>query len=131
MCDPSLSPCLIGIVDDERAVRQGLSNLLKSAGYRTECFASGEALLEYGPCTDLAILILDIKLGGLDGFEVQRRLADTGVRMPVIFVSSYGDDTVRKRAMDAGAVAFRSKPIDVDALLNDIEAILQAGGSGR
>ena len=126
MCDPSLSPCLIGIVDDERAVRRGLSNLLKSAGYRTECFASGEALLESGPREGIAILILDIKLGGLDGFEVQRRLADSGTRMPVIFVSSYGDEAVRKRAMDAGAFAFRSKPIDVDALLDDIETILEA-----
>jgi len=107
-----------------------LSNLLKSAGYKTECFASGEALLEFGPRADIAVLILDIKLGGVDGFEVQRRLADAGVRMPVIFVSSYGDDTVRKRAMDAGAVAFRAKPIDVDALLDDIEAILEARRGG-
>ncbi|WP_151635964.1 response regulator [Noviherbaspirillum aerium] len=126
MCDPSLSQCLIGIVDDERAVRRGLSNLLKSAGYKTECFASGEALLECGQRADIDILILDIKLGGLDGFEIQSRLAASGLFVPVIFVSSYGDESVRKRAMGAGAAAFRSKPIDVDALLGDIEAVLEA-----
>lgn len=126
MCDPSLSQCLIGIVDDESAVRRGLSNLLKSAGYSTECFASGEALLDFGERADIDVLILDIKLGSLDGFEVQRRLTASGLLVPVIFVSSYADDNVRKRAIGAGAAAFRSKPIDVDALLNDIETILEA-----
>lgn len=131
MLDPSTEQSLIAIVDDERSVRRGLSNLLKSEGYLTECFPSGESFLASDQCARFDFLILDVKLGGLDGFAVRQRLADSGVDIPVIFVSAFGDELTRKRALGTGAVAFFNKPIDVDALLGDIHATLAGRGDAN
>lgn len=131
MLDPSADKSLIAIVDDDRSVRRGLSNLLKSEGYLTECFPSGEALLASDRHASFDFLILDVKLGGLDGFEVGRRFAESGVNVPVIFVSALGDELTRKRALGAGAVSFFSKPIDVDALLGDIQGALATRGGAN
>ena len=125
------SQCHIAIVDDERAVRNGLSNLLKSAGYRTRTFPSGEEFLGHDGHSTIDILILDIKLGGMDGFEVQEQLNSTGVHIPVIFVSAHANEAMRKRAFERGAIAFRSKPIDVEALLSDIHTTLVSSGRTR
>lgn len=129
MLDPSAEQSIVAIVDDERSVRRGLSNLLKSEGYLTECFPSGEAFLACDRHARFDFLILDVKLGGVDGFEVRQRLADSGVDIPVIFVSAFGDELTRKRALGSGAIAFFHKPIDVDALLGDIQAALSTRGN--
>ena len=131
MLDQFTGQCLVAVVDDESSVRSGLSNLLKSAGYRTECYASGEAFLASDRHAGFDFLILDVKLGGIDGFKVRQRLAEAGSDIPFIFVSAFEDQLTRQRAMECGAISFYPKPIDVDALLGDIHATLVARGSLR
>lgn len=119
---------LVAIVDDELSVRRGLSNLLKSAGYLTECFSSGESFLASGRHAGFDFLILDVKLGGIDGFKVQERLSESCADIPFVFVSAFEDEVTRQRALRCGAVSFLPKPIDVDALLDDIQAAIAARG---
>lgn len=124
MRNHSTSLWLVSVVDDERSVRRGLSNLLKSAGYTTICFESAEAFLDFDRVAEVGCLVLDVKLKGIDGFELQERLVDSGMDVPIVFVSGHGDKEMQNRAMRAGAIAFLRKPIDVDALLTYIQRAL-------
>ena len=126
MRNTPISLSLVSIVDDERAVRRGLSNLLKSAGYTTVCFDSGEALLDFDRLAEVDCLVLDVKLKRIDGFELQEQLRDSGIDIPIVFVSAHGDEKMKYRAMHAGAIAFLRKPIDVDTLLACIQKALAA-----
>jgi FixJ family two-component response regulator len=115
------SAYLIAVVDDDRPVRDGLCNLLESATYSTVSFESAESLLRFNKLDEIACLILDVKLPGLDGFELQQRLWRFDRMTPIVFVSSYGDAEMHDRAMQAGAVAFLRKPIDVETLLGHLQ----------
>lgn len=123
---------LVCIVDDDGPVRMALANLLQSAGYASVAFASGEALL--APTStglaDIDCAVLDIRLGGMDGFTLQQRLLEKRPGLPVVLISGHGDDAMRQRALDAGAIAFLRKPIDVDALLACIHDALSTRGEG-
>lgn len=121
---------LIAVVDDDRAVRDGICNLLMSAAYSTVGFESAEAVLGFDRLPEVACLILDVKLPGLDGFELQQRLSGTGRAMPIVFISSYGDDDMRERAMQAGALAFLRKPVDVESLLGHLQYTVARAGAG-
>jgi FixJ family two-component response regulator len=87
-------------------------------------FASAEAFLRAQPAPETACLLLDVRLPGMDGLELQRQLASMHWRIPIIFVTAYTDDTVRARALAAGAVAMLSKPYREEDLLHAIEAAL-------
>lgn len=122
-----LSPRIV-IVDDERSVRSGLCNLLQSDGYETEAFDSAEAfLLDKAAQDEAALLILDVKLKGMSGFELYRQLVAQSTPPPVIFISGHGDETMLWYALNLGAVTFLRKPINVDTLLDYIHREL----SGR
>lgn len=111
-------PQRIVIVDDERAVRQGLSNLLQSDGYRTESFDSGESLLEN--ITDLksvAMLIVDVRLKGMSGFDLFDALKNQGAPPPVLFISADAEESVLWQAISQGGITFMHKPLDIDRLL--------------
>ena len=120
MCDESL----ISVVDDDESVRQALDGLLRSAGLRVAAFASAEAFLGSKELQSTGCLILDLRMPGMDGRELQQRLLDDGHRIPTIIVTAHGDDTSRAWALGAGAVAFMSKPFDGDALLATIKSTL-------
>ncbi|WP_213989467.1 response regulator [Sodalis sp. dw_96] len=121
-------PPLIAIVDDDRSVRSGLSNLLQSAGYATRSFESAEAFLNQGPgAAKIALIILDVKLKGIDGFELYERLLLWTPPPWVIFISGHGDENTHRLAVNAGAIAFLRKPIDVDILLESIQRALSSG----
>ncbi|HEY0210198.1 response regulator transcription factor [Acerihabitans sp.] len=123
-------PLLISIIDDDRSVRSGLSNLLQSAGYATICFESAEEFLNDEALGSIDFVILDVKLKGMDGFELISRLARLRPALPVMPISGHGDEEMRKRALSAGAVSFMRKPIDVDMLLDHIQRVLaKRGGS--
>ena|SRR2546425_943363 len=117
---------LIAIVDDDKLVRRSLERLMKSVGLRVEAFASAEDFLHSGHEHDTTCLILDVRLPGMDGLELQRQLAATQSRVPIIFVTAYGDETVQAQARQAGAVAFLSKPFSDAALLKSIHVALQS-----
>ncbi|WP_202302946.1 response regulator [Dryocola clanedunensis] len=122
-------PQRIAIVDDEPSVRSGLSNLLRSDGYSTVCFASAEALLaDPGALTDAALLVIDIKLKGMSGFELFNHIKNHAASAaPVIFISGHGDEQMQRYALDRGAAAFLRKPIDIEQLLNHIQNELRSG----
>ncbi|WP_410012588.1 response regulator transcription factor [Sodalis sp. C49] len=121
---------LIAIIDDDRSVRSGLSNLLQSAGYATISFESAEQFLNDEARDSIDFVILDVKLKGINGFELISRLGQSRPGLPVMLISGHGDEDMAQRALNAGAVSFMRKPIDVDMLLEHIQRVLaQRGGS--
>jgi len=116
---------LITIVDDDDALRNSLDDLLQSVGFRVQGFASAEAFLQAHHAPETACLILDVRLPGMHGLELQRKLVAAHWGMPIIFVTAYADDAVRARALAAGAVAFLYKPCREEELLHAIEMALK------
>jgi len=116
---------LIAIVDDDDALRNSLDNLLRSVGFRTQGFSSAEAFLQAQHAHETACLILDVRMAGMNGLELQRQLHAAHWRIPIIFVTAHADDNARARALAAGAVAFLYKPCREEDLLNAIDAALK------
>jgi FixJ family two-component response regulator len=112
---------LVGIVDDDASVRKGLARLVTTAGYRVEVFASAREFLERPRPEDLSCLVLDVRMPGLTGLELQEALAVAGDRMSIVFVSGHGDVVGSVKAMKGGAVDFLTKPVDAQELLGAIE----------
>jgi len=115
---------LIVVVDDDDALRNSLDDLLQSVGFRVQGFVSAEAFLQAQPAPKTACLLLDVRLPGMNGLELQQQLGAMHWRIPIIFITAYADDDMRARALAAGAVAVLSKPCREEDLLNAIEAAL-------
>jgi FixJ family two-component response regulator len=115
----------VAIVDDDDALRNSLDNLLRSVGFGVQGFASAEAFLQADHAPETACLILDVRMAGMNGLELQRQLGAAHWRIPIIFVTAYADDDTRAHALAAGAVAFLSKPCREEDLLKAIEAALK------
>lgn len=115
------SGTLVGIVDDDPSVRKGLARLVKGAGYRVEVFASAREFLGRPEREDPCCLLLDVRMPGLTGLELQEALATAGRRMSIVFVSGHGDVVGSVKAMKGGAIDFLTKPIDARELLGAIE----------
>jgi FixJ family two-component response regulator len=109
------------IVDDDASVRSGVGNLLKAVGYTTVAFSSGEDFLASPMVDDALCVLLDIRMQGMQGFEVQRQLNAAHRNIPVVFMSAHGDDDTIGRAMQHGAVSFLRKPFAEEVLLDSIE----------
>jgi FixJ family two-component response regulator len=129
MSDPS--GALVGIVDDDPSVRKGLARLVKSAGYRVEVFASARDFLTGPQQEDPCCLVLDVRMPGLTGLELQEALAVAGRRMSIVFVSGHGDVPGSVRAMKAGAIDFLTKPVDSRELLGAIERAVAKAVTAR
>lgn len=115
---------LIVVVDDDDALRNSLDDLLESVGYRVQGFASAEAFLQAQHAPETACLLLDVRLPGMNGLELQRQLVAAHRCIPIIFITAYADDDTRAHALAAGAVAVLSKPCREEDLLHAIEAAL-------
>lgn len=115
---------LISVVDDDESVRRTTSFLIESFGFRAAAFESAESFLKADRLHDTSCLILDVRLPGMNGFELQRVLKVAGYGIPVVFITSYGDEESRGQAMKAGAVAFLSKPFGDDHLLKTVRSAL-------
>src|ERR1700751_1245802 len=115
---------IISIVDDDRIVREALADLLRSLGYEATTFESAEDFLESRSLAQTSCLITDLHMPGLDGLELQSRLIAQGHQTPIIFVTAYPEEQFRKRAMNAGAVGFLSKPLIEDVLIHCVETAL-------
>ncbi|KFC81897.1 MULTISPECIES: response regulator transcription factor [Enterobacteriaceae] len=116
----------IAIVDDERAVRSGLSNLLQSDGYLTCTFESAEAFLnDKNALFDVSLMIIDIKLKGMSGLDFYEEIKTYATPPPVIFISGHGDENMQRFAISLGAVAFLRKPIDIEVLLNHLQKAIR------
>jgi FixJ family two-component response regulator len=118
---------IIGIVDDDESVRESISSLVRSAGYRTAVFASAEEFLAADQRAEMAVcLVLDVRMPGLSGLELQRCLADEERSIPIIFVTAHADEQLRVRALKQGAIAFLGKPFSGDVLLDAIRSALKS-----
>ena len=116
---------LISVIDDDDALRSSLENLIRSVGWRVQCFSSAEAFLRSNQVHETGCLILDVRMRGMSGLELQRKLVVANSHMPIIFITAHEDDDRRRQALDAGAVAFLHKPFYQDELLNAIDAALK------
>jgi FixJ family two-component response regulator len=116
---------VISVVDDDESVRQSLGGLMRSVGFGVKVFSSAEEFLNSGNPRDTGCLILDVRMPGMDGFELQRRLEANQYEIPVIFITAHGDEEMRRRALLAGAVDYLLKPFTEEALLNAVQAALK------
>ncbi|SFN82711.1 response regulator transcription factor [Sphingomonas sp. OK281] len=122
----------VHIVDDDEAIRQSVSFLLRKAGYAVETYPSGTHFLKSVTRETRGCLLLDVRMPDLDGLEVQARLARSGNTLPVIMLTGHGDVTLAVRAIKAGAIEFLEKPFERNVLLAAIEtALAHAARSGR
>ena len=125
LVDAEAEAPLIGIVDDDESIRNSISSLVRSAGFKAAVFPSAEAFLCSEYIQDTECLILDVQLPGWSGLDLQRQLAGTMCSIPIIFATAYGDDDVRTRALEQGAVTFLRKPFDDEVLLAAIHSALR------
>jgi two-component system, LuxR family, response regulator FixJ len=116
---------LIAVIDDDESIRDSLRTLLRSAGYRVMTFESAGLFLESGLADGTACLILDVRMPGMDGPELQIRLREGRSCMPIIFVTAHDDGPVRERVLRAGAVDVLNKPFAPTVLLSTLELALE------
>jgi FixJ family two-component response regulator len=116
---------IIAIVDDDEPLREALGSVLKAAGFSIDTFASAEEFLDSPHRDTIACLILDVRLPGMSGVELQRRLIEAKSSLPIIFVTAHGDASLRELVMEAGAAGFLNKPVRSDALLKEIRRALE------
>jgi FixJ family two-component response regulator len=113
------------IVDDDPSVRRGLGRLLRSAGYQVETCASAREFLERGDLDGLGCLVVDVRMPGENGLDLQQVLVAQGHTIPIIFITGHGDIAMAVRAMKMGAVDFLTKPFDDQALLDAVQQALK------
>lgn len=111
---------VVFVVDDDVSVRESLELLLRFAGWQTEIFSSAQAFLDHPATMVPCCLVLDVNLPGLNGLDLQQRIAAERIHMPIIFITGFGDVPITVRAMKAGAVEFLTKPFDDEVLLQAI-----------
>jgi FixJ family two-component response regulator len=121
---------VISIVDDDKSVREGTRRLIRSLGYATAAFASAEEYLLSDHLQDTSCLITDIKMHGMSGVEMQRRLIADGYRTPIIFMTAFPEEEIRERVLEAGAFGFLSKPVNESCLIGCLDKALKGDGAG-
>ena len=127
---PEQAP-LVAIVDDDASVRQSTDRLIRSFGYRTRVFGSGEEFLSSAAADQAACLLLDVRMPGMDGLDVQRRLAERSARIPIVFLTGRASDDEERRARSAGAVEFLRKPVAQASLRQAIASVIAATARGE
>jgi FixJ family two-component response regulator len=118
-------PELVAIIDDNELMRKALEGLMKSVGFPVLAFSHAEEFLASERKQETACLIVDIRLPGMSGLELQLKLNAEHYRVPTIFITAHGDEAVRMQALRAGAVEFLTKPFDDEALLESVRAALE------
>jgi FixJ family two-component response regulator len=123
---------VVYVVDDDAGVRQALDSLIRSVGIGVKSYASAQDFLNSKPSNGQGCLVLDVRLPGLSGLDLQRGLLDADIQIPIIFVTGHGDIPMSVRAMKAGAVEFLTKPFRDQDLLDAIQqGIQRARASGQ
>jgi len=115
---------VVHIVDDDAAFRKAIARLLQASGYRVALYESGDRLIENPPGAEAGCILLDIRMNGLGGLELQDRLRERGVILPIVFLTGHGDIPTSVRAIKAGAEDFLSKPVSKETLLRAVERAL-------
>jgi FixJ family two-component response regulator len=122
---------VIHVVDDDQSFRSSIGRLLEASGYRVALYASGDQLLRNPPGSDPGCIVLDLRMAGLDGLQLQQRLLDLQTLLPVVFLSGHGDIPASVQAMKSGAEDFLTKPVAKTTLLDAIERALKRHGDTR
>src|SRR5262245_35649009 len=120
-----ISSQLVAIVDDDRSVQSALKDLMESAELSARCFGSAEEFLESHQRSQTACLVLDVRMPGMSGLELQAKLKAEGSRIPILFVTAHDDPEMKMQAMKAGAIGFLTKPFDDDVLLERVRPALE------
>ena len=115
----------IYVVDDDESARTGLWRLLRSVGFRVKTFVSAQEFLDHGQVENGALLVLDVRMPGISGLELQKILSARGSKLPIIFLTAFEDPQARSEALKAGSIAFLQKPVDEETLLEAIKRASQ------
>ncbi len=129
--EPGAAGNLISIIDDDDSVRRTTTRLIESFGFRTAAFESAEMFLNSGELHDTSCLIVDVRMPGMNGLQLQSQLAGADCRIPIIFITAYDNKESRRLAMQAGAVAFLAKPFTDEQLLQWIRSALRQEKGSR
>lgn len=116
---------VVFVIDDDAGVRAATQRVLKSVGLRAEAFATAQDFLQRPPYDGPSCLVLDVRLPGISGLELQRKLIEAGVQVPIIFISAHGDVPMTVKAMKSGAVEFLTKPFRDQELVDAIQQALE------
>jgi FixJ family two-component response regulator len=127
----SEADAVVFVVDDDPAIRDALTSLLRSVGLAVETFGSAQEFLTRPPPDGPGCLVLDVRLPGVSGLDLQRVLATAQLTLPIIFLTGYGDIPMSVRAMKAGAVEFLTKPFHDQELLDAIQQALERDRVGQ
>ena len=122
---------LVFVVDDDAGTRESLKNLIRSVGLRVEAFASAQDFLRSTRPDVPGCLVLDVRLPGLSGLDLQKRMAEVEIEIPIVFITGHGDIPMSVRAMKAGAVEFLTKPFRDQELLDAIQQALERDRNAR
>lgn len=122
---------MVFVVDDDAPVRESLKNLIRSVGLRVEAFASAQEFLRSKRPDVLGCLVLDVRLPGLSGLDLQKRMSEADMEIPIIFITGYGDIPMTVQAMKAGAIEFLTKPFRDQELLDAIHQALERDRKAR
>jgi FixJ family two-component response regulator len=122
---------MVFVVDDDAPMRESLENLIRSVGLRVKVFASAQEFLQSKRPDVPSCLVLDVRLPGLSGLDLQRRTSDAGMEIPIVFITGHGDIPMSVRAMKAGAVEFLTKPFREQDLLDAIQQALERDHKAR
>src|SRR5881296_3127011 len=122
---------IVFVVDDDLSVRRSTERLLRTAGLKVQTFTSAREFLKNPPPEGPACLVLDVRMPGLSGIELQRELTQCGIQIPIIFITAHGDIPMTVRAMKAGAVEFLTKPFRDQDLLDAIQIALERDRTRR
>ena len=112
------------IVDDDASVRRALKRLIKVAGFKAKTFGSAREFIDSGQYQRVGVLVLDVRMPGMSGLELQKYLAASGSDMPVIFITAHEDTRARRKALEAGAIDFLKKPFEDQILLDAVQRAL-------
>jgi FixJ family two-component response regulator len=124
------NPPVISVVDDDASVRGETGNLLRSLGHTVCTFASAEEFLRSCHFNDASCVIADVQMPAMSGVELQALLLAQGHRVPFIFMTAFPEETIRERAMKAGAICFLTKPFDRLTLIKCLDTALERYGGG-
>src|ERR1700722_6974274 len=127
----SVAAPTVFIIDDDRGMRQAIHDLVESVGLRAESFATGEEFLGRKQIGRPSCLVLDVRLPQMSGLDFQRRLTETGMQIPIIFVTAHGDIPMSVRALKSGAMEFLTKPFRDQDLLDGIQQALERDSTRR
>jgi len=122
---------IVFVVDDDAPTRESIRNLIRSVGLRVEVFSSAQEFLESNRPEMPSCLVLDVRLPGLSGLDLQKRTTEAGIEIPIVFITGHGDIPMTVRAMKAGAVEFLSKPFRDQDLLDAIQLALERDRKAR